>query len=161
MRRVVVVGLGSPFGGDRLGWEVLARLQGARHAERLPAPEVALRSCDRPGARLLDEIAGTELAVIVDAVRSGLPAGQLVRLTGAAGAGATHCLSSHGFGVAQTLALGHALNTLPPNIVIHGVELGDNAGVMPDAATLDRLADAVLAEVEAFRAAERGSVPPG
>lgn len=137
----VVLGVGSPFGGDRVGWRVVDRLA-AEGEDR-----VRLEALDRPGPALVTAMAGAGFAVIVDAVRPAPAPGTLHRLTGLGDLPARSPASSHGFGVAEALALGQRLVQLPAWVVI-GVEAGPSD--LPDEETVARTADAVRGEIGAF-----------
>ena len=120
--RMVVLGIGSPFGDDRVGWEVIGRLREAGVAERFPA--VRFEAVDRPGAMLLAELEGVDGAILVDAVEGGLAAGEVVRLVGGEiEARAETLLSSHGLGLGPALQMGRALGQLPDTLILHGVQL--------------------------------------
>lgn len=146
MGGVTVLGVGSPQGADRLGWDVLELLRGAL-AGRGPAG-VELHALDRPGAALLEYLGGRELVVVVDAVALGEPRGTLVRLEGGAIEDAPARVSSHGFGVADALGLARALGTGPRRLIVLGLEPGDAPATPFAAEEVERLAQAVLAEVE-------------
>ena len=68
--------------------------------------------------------------IVVDAVVSGGPPGAIYRFN-AHGAGVpvqlSRSLSSHGWGVAEALALGNIFQELPPWLIIYGIE-GKNFG---------------------------------
>jgi hydrogenase maturation protease len=128
--RLRIIGIGSPFGDDALGLEVARRL-----AARVPAV-VDVVAADRPGERLLDLFAGCDAVILVDAARR---VGQ-----GAGSAGAIHDMdlaaaadrgrvpvSSHGLGVAQTIALAHALGRLPRRGRLLAVEFGAGRAAEP------------------------------
>ncbi len=115
--KTLVLGVGSPFGADRLGWLAIdalrSRLDGA----------FDLEACDRPGARLLALMRGRERVVIIDAVMGDI------------GAGSLHCLrpeqlssstapAVHGFGVAEAVALAGVLGELPPELTLIGIGAG-------------------------------------
>ncbi len=122
-----IVGVGSPHGNDRLGWEIALAL--ARLLAKL-APEI--RCCDRPGMLLLEQLDGAELAFIIDAMAAGLRPGSIRCFTSAAlfratGGQTAPLLSSHGFGVAEALRLGRLLDLLPPRLYVLGVETGEGA----------------------------------
>lgn len=141
----VVVGVGSPCGGDRAGWAVVARLadlDGAR-----------VEALDRPGPALVATLDGAAAAVIVDAVRSGAEPGTLHRFSRLDQLPTASPTSSHGLGVAEALALGERLGQLPPWVVI-GVEA--DAEALPGAAALDRAAEAVRSELAALRSGMGG-----
>jgi hydrogenase maturation protease len=139
MSAPVVVGVGSPFGGDRAGWAVVTRLG--------DLDGVRVESLDRPGPALLNALADATAAVVVDAVRSGAEPGTLHRLTALHQLPAAGPTSSHGLGLAEALALGERLEQLPPWVVI-GVEV--DAEALPSDAALDRAAEAVRRELAEF-----------
>lgn len=124
MKSVTLLGIGSPQGMDRVGWQVVEHFK-QYHLPSLPAgAHIQVMACDRPGLTLLDHIQHADLAVLVDAMQGG-------------DVGAVHCLqasqlmadeetlSSHQAGVAEALALGDKLNMLPPHMLVYGVATGD------------------------------------
>jgi hydrogenase maturation protease len=117
MSGVRVIGVGTPYGDDRAGLEIAARLAA------LPGCGCEVVVTERPGAELIDLLGGADAVIVLDAVRSGLAPGTLhdlplEDLAGAAGAG-----SAHGIGVAQALALARALGGGPRGRFI-GIEAG-------------------------------------
>src|SRR5262249_17121781 len=75
--------------------------------------------------RLLDELAGVERLILVDACRAGLPPGAVVRLEWPDPAIETrHGRSTHGFSVAAVLALAQQLGRLSPHVIVFGIEAG-------------------------------------
>lgn len=98
----LVIGIGRPDGGDdAVGLLVAARLR----AMGVDATSVT------DGAALADALAGAERAVIIDAVATNGPAGEVLHLRGdeiVARAGAVP-VSSHGLSVADAVALARAL----------------------------------------------------
>jgi hydrogenase maturation protease len=114
-----VIGVGSPFGDDRAGWEVVAAL---RSAAPLPL-RVDIRACDRPGAALVQWLAGVEHAVIIDAALSaGSPPGR-VRWLAEREIEARRAVSSHGFGLAEALALARALGDAPSRVSVLAISV--------------------------------------
>ncbi|KPV39666.1 hypothetical protein AN478_11135 [Thiohalorhabdus denitrificans] len=140
---IAVLGIGSPFGGDRVGWAVVEALRPEAEA-RWPA--VRLTALDRPGPGLLPHLEGVGYAVLVDAVRSGAPPGTLHRFRGLDGLPAADPLSSHGFGLAEALALAERVGVLPEWVVV-GVEA--DVRKPPPEAVVARAAAAVREEVAA------------
>lgn len=145
MARTVVIGLGSPHGDDRAGW-ALVDLLGPH-----PGPDAEAAAVSEP-CRLLDHLDNCDHLILVDAARGGQAPGTVRRLT-CPGDDLLTSLgrSSHGLGLGAILALGEALNRLPPRVTIFGLEAGDCA---PDgdlsaaaAVALPVLRDAVLAEL--------------
>ena len=114
-----VIGLGSPFGDDRVGLRVIQLLTG-----RLPKT-VDLVALDRPGSTLINWMQGIEHLVLIDAVSSGAAPGSLIRLTAADLSVDDPRLSSHEPGLGETLRLAEALGALPATVEIFGIELGD------------------------------------
>lgn len=143
---VRILCIGSPFGADRLGWEA------ARLLEKHLDPGLATVSAhDRPGMQLLALMRGAAAVILVDAVKSGAAPGTLHRLEGTAlrTALARHT-STHGFGLAEALALADQIGELPPQLVLWGVEIR-TAGIKP--ADLTALAEAVAGEARACASA--------
>lgn len=146
---VRVVCVGSPFGDDAVG------LRAAPLLERELDRAQAVVSChDRPGVRLLEAMEGAEKLVLVDGVRSGAAVGSLRRIEGdAIFAQLARHTSTHGFGLADALALAMRLGHAPKVMVLHGIEIGAAApgGAMSAAveAALPALAEAVRNELAA------------
>lgn len=143
--RAWVIGLGSAFGDDRAGWEVVAGLR-----ERLPVGVRCHRAAD-PLA-VLDAPAGCELLLVIDACQGAGPPGTLHRFEWPDArlitVGAT---SSHGVGLVAALDLAATLGRLPPKVVIHSVEgsLGESgAGLSPAVeSAIPEIVSRVLAEI--------------
>jgi len=112
---LLVLGIGSPFGADRVAWEVVDRLRGDPRYSRL-----RLETADRPGAGLATYLQGVRAAILFDALLSDAPPGSLHRLHPAQLAPGDRT-SNHGFGVADALALGRALGILPPRLALVGI----------------------------------------
>ncbi len=92
-----------------------------------------------------------ERLILIDAVRTGAPAGTIHVWEGSPPQlpHATH-FSSHGFGLAEAFRLGQILNCLPERITVFGIE-GDQFGmgeqVSPDVLTAtERLAQQIAKE---------------
>jgi hydrogenase maturation protease len=124
MTAVTVVGVGSPQGADRFGWQVIEYLENESRLGDLAPGRIRLVASDRPGMALLDLIADARLALLVDAIDGG-EAGRVVRLDKQQLLVNFANLSSHSFGVAEALALGEAIDMLPPYITLYGVETGE------------------------------------
>ncbi len=113
-----IIGIGSPFGDDQLGWRVITALE----VEPLN-PNISLARCEAPGSTLLQLMQGAQRVYLIDAVQTGATPGTIQRWQGEEIATAQSDLSSHGIGVASVLALGKALGDLPPDIILYGVEI--------------------------------------
>ncbi|MDF2143460.1 hydrogenase maturation protease [Knoellia sp. p5-6-4] len=161
--RPLVVGLGSPHRGDDAVGVVVARGVAACHV-----PGVDVVAHEDP-TDLVELWSGHELAVVVDAVRSGSEPGTLTVLeTGALGErlresawGRTGRGGTHAFGLASAVELARALRRLPDRVVLVGVEAASfdhGAPLSPAvAAAVPTAVDRVLAVV---REASEGTTTP-
>jgi hydrogenase maturation protease len=138
---IKVIGVGNTWrGDDAAGLLVARRLQ----QENLPQVEIS----ENPGTAgvLADAWKGAHAVILVDAVVSGGPPGSIYRFDAHAHKASFpvfRSLSSHGWGVAEVLALGRLFHDLPPVLIIYGIEgenfsLGEGlspavAAVIPDA----------------------------
>lgn len=114
-----VVGLGSPFGADRAGWWVVDGLRG-----RVPA-QIDLVALDRPGAALINWMAGVDHLVVIDAVVDGGPPGRILRISPQQLDDGQGVLTSHQLALTATLQLARTLKTLPSRVEIYGVSITD------------------------------------
>lgn len=120
MSSLLVVGVGSPFGADTLGWDVVDALRQRRIVK--PGWAIELTMADRPGLHLLELLRGRDAAVLIDAMSSGARPGT-VRLLERSELAQCHSYSSHALGVAEVLKLGEKLQALPPVLRLIGVEM--------------------------------------
>ncbi len=131
--KVAVIGIGSPFGEDQLGWQVVRYLR--KRSEHKGKSHVKFLVEDRPGLALLEKMKGYHQVVLVDAVLSEkgeegavhhIDQQQLISLS-------QNSLSSHAAGVAEAVALGAILNELPEQLDLVGVDVsGSGATVSVD-----------------------------
>lgn len=120
MRHVSVLGIGSPFGDDQAGWKVVEKLKNMQWHRRL-----TIKKLDRPHLQLIDEIKERDIVFIVDAIKSGKKLGSISRLTLDDIKLFKPSISTHDFGVIQSLQLARALNQLPKQLVLFGIEIGE------------------------------------
>ncbi|MGX2029996.1 hydrogenase maturation protease [Methylocaldum gracile] len=154
MTPVRVLGLGSPFGDDRLGWITVENLMLSDGFRALPEGLVSAEVCAPVGNHLLDAMRGASLAILIDAAQSGSAPGSVRRLDAQQIEDGSEPCSSHGFGLSATLALGRALNDLPDKVIILLVEIpadaefgpGDGLSA-PVAMAIPGLVAAVLSEI--------------
>jgi len=122
LARTVVIGCGSSLrGDDAVGLLAVELLQ----KEALPA-NVQLVAAGLPGMGLLDILAGYEEALLIDAVLTGGPAGEVLELGLAELAGsATRLVSAHDLALPEVLALGYLLKgeEMPQKLVIIGISV--------------------------------------
>jgi hydrogenase maturation protease len=141
-----IIGIGSPFGDDACGLAAARRL-----AEEPPAgAEVVV--ADRPGAALIDLLDSVDATILIDAVRSGSPAGTLHDLDlRTLLRSAARPVSSHDLGVAATIQLADALGRLPARGRLLGIEAGSRPGT-PSAVANATVLDAIPEVVRRARA---------
>jgi hydrogenase maturation protease len=123
--RLKVIGVGNEWrGDDAVGLLVARRLK----EDQLPQVEVA--ECRGTLTAVREAWKDAAGVIVVDAVVSGAPPGTIHRFD-AHGAGMpvelSRSPSSHGWGVAEALALGKVFQELPPWLIIYGIE-GQNFG---------------------------------
>ena len=123
--RLKVIGVGNAWrGDDAAGLLVVRRLQ------EEPLAKVEITECRGTATAVQEAWKGAAGVIVVDAVVSGGRPGAIYRFN-AHGAGVPAELSrspsSHGWGVAEALALGQVFEELPPFLIIYGIE-GKNFG---------------------------------
>jgi hydrogenase maturation protease len=120
--RVVVIGVGNEFRrDDGAGPAVIDQLR-----DLVPS-SVRLVITDGEPTRLIEAWTGTDLAVVVDAVRAE-PShpGQIHRFVmDRPGGGVAQPASSHGFGLDDAVALALALDRMPGRLIVHAIEAAD------------------------------------
>jgi hydrogenase maturation protease len=147
--RRVVIAIGNAYrSDDGAGLAVASRLEG-----QLPV-DVEVIACEQEPTRLVDAWRGAEAAVVVDAVASGAEPGTIHRFDATSEPIPARVFrsSTHAFGLGDAIELARALGSLPPRLVVYGIEgAAFTAGVgLSDAveAAVDRAAAAVADEVE-------------
>lgn len=112
----LIIGLGTDTGGDDAAGLLVAR--------RLR--ELGVEALDYSGEvlGLLELWEGATSVILIDAMRSGRPAGAITVLEArqAPPAAGQFQLSTHGLGLAEALALADQLGRLPARVVIYGIE---------------------------------------
>lgn len=137
---VRVIGIGSPFGVDQLGWRVVDAL---RADQSLPG--IGLLQCRQPSELPL-LLAGSKKAVLVDAALAGHAPGMVLRLGINDLPAAGLAVSSHGFGVSEAVQLAGVLGSLPAELVVLALETGSpDQPLLPE--WIERLAQAVRLEI--------------
>jgi len=146
--RVLILGVGSTFGADQLGWHAVDGLAQGGMAEQFPPLAIEFRQSDRPGSALLNLLQGYGCAIVIDAMRAAVAPGTIRRFTPAQLSAETGLISSHGFGVAEALALGRVLGQLPEQLIVYGIEIGTDLANhnLPDGA-LERLRECVVTDL--------------
>jgi hydrogenase maturation protease len=147
--RLLIVGCGNPAAGDDgAGLEIVRRLS------ELGGCGCDLRAETAPGIELLDVLSLANVVLFVDAVTSGgvpgtlyltsLPSNELKpRALGS--------LSSHGWGVLETLELASALGRTIPRLFLLGIEAGTVAQGAPRSPAVEQAITLVVERISDLR----------
>ncbi|KTD35042.1 hydrogenase expression/formation protein [Legionella nautarum] len=125
MIELLVIGLGSPFGDDRIGWDVVQLLQQRRALTAYTENQLQFACYDRPGLNLLELIQNAKSVFLIDAVRTGAEIGTLVCLKEDEINVINTIGTTHHFGVAEAIQMGKVLNLLPQNLILYGIEIDE------------------------------------
>ncbi|HEY0184697.1 MAG TPA: hydrogenase maturation protease [Rhodopila sp.] len=116
---MLIVGIGNPDrGDDAIGPLVVRRLAG-----RVP-PDVATVECGGDVLALIDDWAGHDAVILVDATASSTTPGRIHRIDPRRDEllPEPSLSSTHGFGVAEAIALARTLDLLPRHLIIYAIE---------------------------------------
>ena len=154
MKPIRILGVGNIFAGDdAIGAQIGGKLEFNR-SELVEVVEAGLS-----GLHLLDLMEGAEAVILIDAIFSGRPPGTIHRLEIPRDlavldtrAWNSQYPSTHSFGLGESLTIGATLRTLPPTVVVFGIEVrhttfGENLSPEVHQAT-ETLIKCVQTEVE-------------
>ncbi len=124
---IKLIGIGQSLRGDDGAGLAAVRLWQITYPDKILPFYLQVELAELPGIGLLSLLEGASFAILLDAVSSGATPGTIYLLdeshleTFSQSAG-----TAHGWGVAETLALGRQLmpNSLPRQIKIIGIEAG-------------------------------------
>ena len=125
MSQLHVLGIGSPFGDDQLGWDVVKQLQKKSSLSRFTDEQIHLSYSDRPGLYLLELMRHAQYVFLIDAIKTGAPIGTCLCFHNEAIEDINDTLSSHSLGIAAAMTMGRTLKILPKHIVLYAIEIGD------------------------------------
>lgn len=120
--KIKILGVGSPFGDDQIGWHVIDVLQNNNKFNS----SIILKKLDRPHLHLIQELQGADKVYIIDAMQSGAKPGSIKRLSLKELREEKAPLSSHEMGVIASLQLGLALDQIQCEIKLIGIEIESN-----------------------------------
>jgi hydrogenase maturation protease len=139
-----IVGIGSPHGGDRAGWEYVEALQHCRLQDRFPAGMISIHQSPTP-VHLFELLAGCQHAIIIDAIPGTV--GQITCLDIADLENQADHYSVHGIGVVEALDLLNTLMDPAPQSTILAIGIDPAQGEASDTeihqATVSRLAELI------------------
>ena len=138
----LVVGVGNSWrGDDAVGLEVARRVGELGGA-------VDVRQIEGDASSLVDLWAGRDRVAVVDAARSGAPAGTVhVFRADREPLPATLCSSTHAFGVTDAIELSRALGRLPRRLDVYAVEGADFALGAPLSDPVARCVESLVAQL--------------
>lgn len=139
MNDVSIIGIGSPFGNDTVGWQVIANIKQRYTGHTLPTDCIDLIAVDRPGMNLLHMMQGKRFVILVDAILDSEKHGEAICLDKAQIIESESPLSSHDLDVASAIRLGDKLGMLPNKLLIMGIAV--------DATREDPIPDSVINEL--------------
>lgn len=125
MSKLHVLGIGSPFGDDQLGWEVVKLLQQKPALYCFSLDQLHITCCDRPGMHLLELMKPAQTVFLIDAIKTGAMIGTVHRFQNEEIEGVGDPLSTHDLGISAAMKMGATLQVLPPKVVLYGIEVGD------------------------------------
>lgn len=121
-QRILIIGIGSPFGDDRFGWEAAQSLRHSAIMSAVTPSRIEILVLDRPGAMLPMHWREADIVILLDAVRSGAAPGTRHCLEAHDLPGTSALYSSHGFGIASAIGLARALGNMPSRLLLRGME---------------------------------------
>ena len=120
METVTIIGIGSPVVGDTVGMEAVKWLQPSASVQpRVMSVKWMIR--ERPGLSLIEDWKGADTVVLIDALAAGEGGTEVRRIAADELLEQSAGFSSHDIGVAETLAMAHQLELLPPRLLIYGI----------------------------------------
>lgn len=146
---VRIIGVGNLFRGDDA-----AGLLAARRLKALVGGRADVIEAELAGLDVLDLMAEASAVILIDAARSGQPAGTIHRLNASAGPISADLFphSTHVLNAVDAIELGRTLGLLPPRVIVYGVEVGDTTAgndLSPAVAeVLDQVVERVVHELE-------------
>jgi len=140
LQDILVLGLGSAFGDDRIGWAAVDRLARAGVAAAIPV---------RDGVELLLALEGADEVIVIDASRPAGCPGRVGCFEWPSRELLDEALwSTHGLGLTAALQMAEALGRLPRRVTIYTVEADASppGHALSEAAErgLERLIDGIM-----------------
>ena len=147
-----IIGIGSPFGDDQLGWRVADLLKAAPQLKAHLNNSFDIQISDRPGLTLLAAMDGIKTLYLIDALKAqDEQIGQICRIDSGALDDRDRLFSTHGFGVASAIQLATALGRIPDQTIIYAIKIGEidyQSSLSPFIAKIcQNLAEQMLAEI--------------
>lgn len=123
---MLVIGIGHDWRGDDAAGRLVAR-----HLQEQPNDLFLVREMSGDAADLLNAWQEAEAVIVVDAIHGPAAPGTIYRFDAQAQPLPAHLFpacSTHAWGIAEAVALGRILQSLPPTLIIYGI-VGQNFGL--------------------------------
>lgn len=144
--KTLLIGIGSVFGDDQVGWYVINHL--LQDEELRTCQHFNMTYCEDPGMTLLNLLQEKDCVYLVDAVKAHSHCGTYFRLENEEIEQVRPGLSSHAIGLGETLKLGRMLNMLPRQLIFFGMEVGEFEKLAPLSVTLKQQLDDFVATIK-------------
>lgn len=120
-----MVGIGSPFGDDQLGWRVAELLKQEPRLNLYLNQNLDIQISDRPGLALIMTMDGIKTLYLVDALKaSDNQIGQICRINSENLLNQEEkFFSTHSFNVASAIALAKVLKNPLPETIIYAIKI--------------------------------------
>lgn len=144
-----VIGVGNAWRGDDA-----VGLLAARRLRECLKPPVQVLEAEGDGLALLDLMDGVDRVILIDAVKAGERPGTSMRLDVSTESrwGKYIPCSTHAVGIAEAIDLARALERLPKQVVLYGIEIEsvESGAALSDAVRggLNIVVDQVIKDVE-------------
>ena len=154
---ILIVGVGTAYRNDDAAGLIVAE----RLKARLPEG-VAVITHEGEGVSLMEQLADSEVAVVIDAMYSGAEPGTIRRFDAIAQPLPAQLFrySTHAVGIAQAIELGRALGKLPHRLIVYGIEGQDfeaGAQLSPEVeSSIETVLSRVLEETAGLRCPSGG-----
>jgi hydrogenase maturation protease len=161
---LIIVGIGNEYRrDDAAGLLVVRRLKEYANeyaAVRSALPPLEIIEESGEGTALMEAWEGADFAIVVDAVYGEQSPGSIYRGVFAGEVLSPplppnfHRHSTHAFGLGEAIELARSFGTLPPKVIVYGIEVADvtaGMGVSPEVeATIDHVVGAILMDLPAL-----------
>lgn len=114
-----ILAIGSPFGADRIGWQIADQLQAMGVQQ--------VHTCRHP-IDLLPHFLDNSDCVVIDALWANLPNGTLLEIH-PNDLKPEHCTNAHGLNLYEVIQLASISEQLPEHLTIYGIEMGKRIDV--------------------------------
>jgi len=147
---IAVIGIGSPFDADQLGWQVIDGLQQSGITQSAFGEIVELSKLDRPGSAVIENMQTASAVILIDAIISKKLVHKEIAILNAKDLLQTTeqelvLVSSHGFGLLQAIQLAKKLDLLPEKTNLVGMNIDvDKHNEKIDDGDIQLLVDAVI-----------------